>query len=644
MFALQPRLVKNFYKQKRLFRLKLAIMFSHRLLVRFVFIVALCFSLVAPHAPSLATITANTAPPLQPQSHTSMLNFDVAQLLLQETVGLDAGCAPTSQISILAGSIVTFCFRITNTGNTTFTTHSLTDALLGKIHNGISMSLPPGQAYVVTRTLMITQSVNTNSLWEANGPGGSATAQSGNVIVSVQQPQIAFAHTVGLPNEGPCSTNSVITITLDTPIVHCFTITNTGPISLTKHQITDSVMGLIEGNLQIPLSPGMSTFITRTESPTANSVYQSRWSASNGVVTASATSSAAVNVIQADITLEQTVGVDPGKCAVRNSIDVGQNTPVIFCYVVRNTGSIPLNLHELTDTDSGTILSNLAYTLNPGASGFITRTATLNQSVVNRATWVASNGTVTVRASSTATVTVQPAAVIMSMGVGYNQFDCLNGNSIIVQPYTNLTFCYGIRNSGSIPLSIHTITDDKLGVVYEGLNHTIAPGATMVVTKSATVVQTNKHIGTWHASNGTLTTTSSAFANVEVTPISLALFVTVGADGSENCASTSSITVAYNTRVTYCYTIRNISGISLTQHNLNDTRFGQILTDLPYVLSPGMSAFITTTVPATRTMVNTATWTATDGRATAIAEGSASVRVFDQVIFIPEIFNLASTR
>lgn len=615
-------------------------MFNQRLLVRLMFILILWISLITPHESSFANIAPNQiATPLPPELKQLTQGPVVAQLLLQETVGVEPTCAISNQVSVLAGSNITFCYRITNTGTTTFSTHSLTDNVLGVIHNSMALTLLPNQTHMITRTVVATQSLNTSALWEASGAGGNATAQSGNVVVSVQSPQITFAHTVGLPDDGACPSQSSITVTLETTIVHCFKVTNTGSITLTNHQITDTILGTLESNLQISLSPGQSTFVTRNETPTTSKVYNSRWSAGNNIVTTTATSSLAVNIIQADITLEQTVGVDAGRCAIRNAIDVGQNTAITFCYVVRNVGSVPLTIHELSDTESGPILTGLAYVLNPSSSGFITRTTTLTQSTVNRATWIASNGTISVQARSTATVTVQPAAVIMSMGVGYNQYDCLNSNAIVVPPYTDLVFCYGIRNSGSIPLSIHTVTDDRLGVVKQGLNQTVAPGATLVVTKSATVVQTHKHMGSWYASNGVLTTTSNAFANVEVTPISLALFLTVGSDGTETCAPTSSLTVPYNAKVTYCYTIRNISGITLTQHNLVDTRFGQILTDLPYSLAPGTSAFITTTVPATRTMVNTATWTATDGRAIAIAEGSASVKVFEQAIFIPEIFN-----
>ncbi|GAB4580555.1 MAG: hypothetical protein Fur0022_32970 [Anaerolineales bacterium] len=89
----------------------------------------------------------------------------------------------------------------------------------------------------------------------------------------------------------------------------------------------------------------------------------------------------------------------------------------------------------------------------------------------------------------------------------------------------------------------------------------------------------------------------------------ISLAKTVGTDPG-TCATTDTIAVAPGTDVTYCYEITNTGPITLTQHTLVDSELGTLLNNFPYSLSPGASAFLTTTVNITSTTVNSATWTA----------------------------------
>jgi hypothetical protein len=85
---------------------------------------------------------------------------------------------------------------------------------------------------------------------------------------------------------------------------------------------------------------------------------------------------------------------------------------------------------------------------------------------------------------------------------------------------------------------------------------------------------------------------------------------TVGLDSSA-CATTSEISVAPDTAVTYCFEVTNNTAITLTQHDLIDSHLGVILDDFSFTLTPGASIFLTQTAVITATTVNTATWTAT---------------------------------
>jgi hypothetical protein len=120
----------------------------------------------------------------------------------------------------------------------------------------------------------------------------------------------------------------------------------------------------------------------------------------------------------AAIGLNKTVGTDPNVCAATDEITVPAGTEVTYCYEVTNTGTITLTLHDLDDSELGMILNDFAYDLLPGATAFLTQTATINVTTVNTATWTAFNpapppqlmGGESATASDTATVNIPAAA------------------------------------------------------------------------------------------------------------------------------------------------------------------------------------------------------------------------------------------
>ena len=109
------------------------------------------------------------------------------------------------------------------------------------------------------------------------------------------------------------------------------------------------------------------------------------------------------------ISLEKTVGTDPAVCATSNDVSVPYGSNVTYCYRVTNTGNVTLTTHSLQDDQLGALLSNFSYALVPGASAFITESATLTQTTINQADWTAANGVYSVTAGAQATVTVGAA-------------------------------------------------------------------------------------------------------------------------------------------------------------------------------------------------------------------------------------------
>jgi hypothetical protein len=127
------------------------------------------------------------------------------------------------------------------------------------------------------------------------------------------------------------------------------------------------------------------------------------------------------------IVLTKTVGLTAGTCATTDTINVPAGmggTDVYYCYEVMNTGNITLSLHDLVDSELGTLLTGFPYDLGPGASvdsvaAGLEVSATITQTTVNTATWTAfNNSQETASASATATVNQNTPTSVSLSGFG----------------------------------------------------------------------------------------------------------------------------------------------------------------------------------------------------------------------------------
>jgi hypothetical protein len=182
-------------------------------------------------------------------------------------------------------------------------------------------------------------------------------------------------------------------------------VTNTGDITWTTHILTDTQLGSI-APLTDTLRPGETFWVTRTATITKTTINTATWTASaNGFITF-ATDIATVNIVTPLISLNKTVGTSAGLCATADVINVPPDTQVTYCYQVTNTGDVTLTIHDLVDSELGSI-TPLTNTLGPGETfSVITGPVTITQTTTNTATWTAlADGHIAV-ATDTATVNV----------------------------------------------------------------------------------------------------------------------------------------------------------------------------------------------------------------------------------------------
>ncbi|MBK8988770.1 MAG: proprotein convertase P-domain-containing protein [Chloroflexi bacterium] len=235
-------------------------------------------------------------------------------------------------------------------------------------------------------------------------------------------PIIDLNKTVGT-DPSVCASGSAISVGPGDEVTYCYEVTNTGTLTLTLHDLEDDKLGDLLSAFPYSLVPGASAFITETSVITQTTTNIATWTAYNagptGVI--SDTANATVTVVQPSISLNKTVGTDPAVCANTSEINVLAGATVVYCYEVLNSGLTTLNLHDLVDSELGTILNGLSYALIPGASVFVTETAVINATTVNTATWTAYNAGPTFVSTDSDTATVN--VIVTSNGLPLEDFN-----------------------------------------------------------------------------------------------------------------------------------------------------------------------------------------------------------------------------
>ncbi len=359
---------------------------------------------------------------------------------LVKTVGTEAGvCATTDMIDVVAGTDVYYCYTVTNTGDVTLPMHDLTDSELGDIFIGFAYDLMPGASVStvdagleISANIMVT-TMNT-ATWTAYDSAGLSASAEASATVNVVNPAISLAKTVGTA-AGVCATGSEITVEPGTDVYYCYTVTNTGDVTLPLHDLTDSELGDIFTGFAYDLTPGgsvstvdagleISANILVTTTNTAT------WTAYvDDMITASAEASATVYVAEVvppmpAISLTKTVGTEADVCADTSSIEVPMDTTVYYCITVTNTGNVTLPLHDVSDPTLGVALTGVAYDLEPGASAStvdlgLELSAMAMEDTTNTATWTAYvDDAISATASATATVTIEEPTDVSLSGFG----------------------------------------------------------------------------------------------------------------------------------------------------------------------------------------------------------------------------------
>jgi hypothetical protein len=115
-------------------------------------------------------VTAALAPIVNTPGGNSTANGD-AFINLEKTVGTDPhSCATTGTITVITGTLVTYCYEITNNVGATLTRHTLEDNQLGILLNNEVITVAPNATFFITESAVITTTTTNVASWSAKVP------------------------------------------------------------------------------------------------------------------------------------------------------------------------------------------------------------------------------------------------------------------------------------------------------------------------------------------------------------------------------------------------------------------------------------------------------------------------------------------
>ncbi|GMA38019.1 DUF7507 domain-containing protein [Mobilicoccus caccae] len=389
-------------------------------------------------------------------------------------------------------------------------------------------------------------------------------------------------------------------------IPYIFTVTNTGPVTLTTVSIDDPKAGLQGAEcLTAPLAPGQQapcaaagayTLVQADiEMAKVDNTATAKATATNGASAPSVTDSATVDLVVANsITLDKASnGVLAG---TDGRADAGDMVP--YTFTVKNTGQQTVSDVTITDTALGIIDVKCADALAPGASVTCTTGVTPGMSVRTLTQPDIDAGRVENTATATATPsTGNPVQASDAVSVLLDRVATLVTTTTVTGPADNnndgrtgagdtVTVTITLENTGNTTLtdvSGRATLPDGSVVTCAPDGGTLTPGKPHECTVTYTVTQSDADAGrvdvTTTASgtdpSGAAQTVTSGGSTTWTSPSGMSLVKTAGevVDADEDGIVSAGDTVAYSFQVTNTGAT-TLSGVIIDDPTIGLTGFG----------------------------------------------------------------------
>lgn len=467
---------------------------------------------------TVSTINANTSSVAQPETpitytiyplprHKSQGLFAAqrlqpapgASILFTKTVGTDSEVCFEKEVSELViepTTVVTYCYIVLNTGTITLTRHTVIDEQLGVLVADYPYTLTPygteNDAAYIPAPRLITTTTTSSATWAAKI---DQVVVSASDTTSVIVPTIELSATV-TANLLTCGTEKSLSVLRGTPLLYCYTLKNTSPITLVHHTLVDSNFGPLAEEMPYPLPPGNSLTLTHTDTAIHSSTSAITWTATTANnINIRASDGVKVQVptsLQLNVWASQTGDA----CNGSTMITVNSGSQVVFCYLIRNNGGTQLHYHTVSDTLGA--YDAFTRTVEPGRLLAVTVTHIITQNIINTVTWTATNaqGDTTMDEAS-ATIMMTPAAAVeillyydVNRDNEQHQYEFGIPNAIITltspsgHVYTATTNSEGIANFINLPeLGHYTLQIDPASLPRDYIPSAVQEDIVIITTE-----------------------------------------------------------------------------------------------------------------------------------------------------------------
>ena len=612
-----------------------------------------------------------------------------------------ASCQGDNLVRATSGSALTWCFVVTNEGDTVLAPITFVDSPLGidgtdlTALSGDLANLAPGDSATlyyegdVTRNLTNTAEVSGTPADPAGDayPGLEDVTAQDDATVEQIAPSISVAKSVYKGHDGGagCPGSELVQGATGAAVTYCFVVTNDGDTTLADVTVADTDLGnLTAADLSgdtaalASMAPGDNAVLyyeTAIDGDLTNHAdvtgipVDDQGDPVIGMDPVTDSDTAAVDDVSPSITVDKSVyaGQNGGAdCPGAGNVAVRHGDVVTYCFVITNDGESaldPVTFNDptlgLTEGDLNVASGSFGDPLAPGASITAYHETTVDGDVTNTAsvtgTPVDGNGdplpgSDPVTDEDVATIDeVAPAVSVAKTvyrghdsgagcpGSGVEQVRGLNGDAV--------TWCFVVANDGDTPLAPVTVDDADLGitggdltVVGGGDLASLDPGDSVTLYLEGAIdgdlPNTVTVTGTPVDGNGDPlpdvadVTGEDTAEVVEVAPaVSVAKTVYRGHDGGAGCAGGESVAGVDGDPVTYCFEVANTGDTALTPVALDDPTLGitdgamQVASGSLSSLGIGESAvlYFETTLTGDVTNTVTATGTPSDGQGDPLA-------------------------
>ena len=507
--------------------------------------------------------------------------------------------------TITQGDGLWYQFELTNSGNVTVGTLSVTDDTFSLPVACPPVSLAPGNVVNCNTTSAHIVSASEVSVGEVNNTASASVSFGAGTYTDSDSLVIPLSVQIVKSLASYDDNDSSGTITFGDGLRYQFEVTNIGSLTLSSISVTDNSFGIAVSCPSPTLVSGAAMTCT---AGSAHTVTLAEANAGNVSNTATVTGLPPAGPVVSDTDSVDTPIIRDAALTLSKSANplsynaVGQ--VIAYSFLVTNTGNVTISGPITVDDDKAADESCPVGNINPGSSITCTASDTITQadldsgSVTNAAfaTGAGPGGSPVASAPDAVTIpaTQSPSIQIIKVMASYGDLD----GSGSVTLGDELWYRFNVSNNGNVTLNPVSVTDDSFSLPVTCPQPALAPGASMLCTADAAhavtlaeanagqVVNTATAIGELngapHTSSDTITTPVSQNPGIQLVK---------SLQGYADNDGSGSITL--NDDLLYQFTVTNSGNVSLGSLAVSDDTFAIPVSCPVATLDPATSTICT---------------------------------------------------